>query len=101
MNEPRNGWPSTVPVTLTSPRVPKNSAEPGHTTYVCPPLAGLFTSVAVNSLSILSDIAPSLRRLPPYEVTALEGDRRGRSGGHEDVDRGDHPTGDGLYRRRL
>ena len=32
MKELRNGVPSTVPLTLTSPRVPKNSAEPGMTT---------------------------------------------------------------------
>ena len=32
MNELRNGCPSIVPRTLTSPRVPKNSAEPGMTT---------------------------------------------------------------------
>ena len=32
MNELRNGWPSTVPATFTSPRVPKYSAEPGITT---------------------------------------------------------------------
>jgi transposase len=31
MNELWNGWPSTVPRTLTSPRVPKNSADPGIT----------------------------------------------------------------------
>jgi hypothetical protein len=27
-----DGWPSMVPRTLTKPRVPKNSAEPGITT---------------------------------------------------------------------
>ena len=32
MKELRNGWPSTVPRTLTRPRVPKNSADCGHTT---------------------------------------------------------------------
>ena len=31
--------------------MPKNSAEPGMTTYDQPPLAPLFTTVAVNSLS--------------------------------------------------
>src|SRR5688500_10390036 len=53
MKELRNGRPSTVPLTLTRPRVPKNSAEPGMTTYVQPPLAGLFWSVAVNCLSMV------------------------------------------------
>ena len=50
MNELRNGWPSTVPRTLTRPWVPKYSAEPGITTYVQPPLLGLFSNVAVNCL---------------------------------------------------
>ena len=31
MNELRNGWPSTMPRTFTSPRVPKNAAESGIT----------------------------------------------------------------------
>ena len=33
--------------------MPKNSADSGQTTYVQPPLAGLFCRVAVNSLSIM------------------------------------------------
>ncbi|GFJ88821.1 hypothetical protein Prum_024630 [Phytohabitans rumicis] len=40
------------PRILTSPRVPKNSADSGQTTYVQPPLFGLFSSVAVNTLSM-------------------------------------------------
>ena len=32
MNELVNATPSTVPRTFTRPRVPKNSADPGHTT---------------------------------------------------------------------
>src|SRR5438067_1633925 len=51
MKELRKGTPSTVPRTFTSPRVPKNRAESGHTTYVQPPLLGLFSSDAVNSTS--------------------------------------------------
>src|SRR5262249_10808551 len=52
MNELRNGWPSTVPRTLIKPRVPKNAAESGITTYVQPPFAGDFCSFALNCLSI-------------------------------------------------
>src|SRR5271157_3109069 len=37
-----------VPRTLTRPRVPKNLAESGMTTYVQPPLAGDFCNLAVN-----------------------------------------------------
>src|ERR1700676_648906 len=48
MNELANGWPSTVPRTLTRPRVPKKAAESGITTYVQPPLLSLFCSFAVN-----------------------------------------------------
>src|SRR5688500_8389653 len=50
MNELRNGTPSTVPRTFTRPRVPKNAAESGITTYVHPPLFGDFSRVAVNRL---------------------------------------------------
>ena len=32
MKELRNGWPSTVPLTFTNPRVPKYSADPGMVT---------------------------------------------------------------------
>ena len=39
-----------VPRTFTKPRVPKNFTESGHTTYVYPPLASLFTTFAVNRL---------------------------------------------------
>src|SRR4051794_41162463 len=54
MKELRNGCPSTVPATFTSPRVPKYSADPGITTYVHPPFDGLFCIVAVNRrLSLL------------------------------------------------
>ena len=52
MKELRNATPSIVPRTLTSPRVPKYSADPGIIRYVQPPLAGLRCSVAVNCLSI-------------------------------------------------
>src|SRR6266481_5268752 len=48
MNELANGWPSTVPRTLTRPRVPKKAAESGMITYVQPPLLSLFCSFAVN-----------------------------------------------------
>src|ERR1700719_3368529 len=51
MYELRNGWPSMVPRTLTRPRVPKNAAESGITTYVQPPLAGDFCSGAWERLS--------------------------------------------------
>ncbi len=37
--------------TFTRPRVPKNSADPGITTYVQPPLLGLFCRTAVKSWS--------------------------------------------------
>jgi hypothetical protein len=46
-----NGWPSILPVILTSPFVPKNFAESGHTTYVQPPWFGLFSSVAEKDYS--------------------------------------------------
>ena len=65
INELWKRWPSTRPRTLTSPRVPKYSADPGITTYVQPPLLGLFCRVAVNCL--FSFIAsPSFRRLCPW-----------------------------------
>src|ERR1700704_4177471 len=48
MNELANGWPSTVPRTLTRPRVPKKAAESGMITYVQPPLLSFFCSFAVN-----------------------------------------------------
>src|ERR1700716_2832142 len=48
MNELRNGRPSTVPRTFTSPRVPKKSTESGMTTKVQPPLLGLFCNAALN-----------------------------------------------------
>lgn len=51
MNDARNGCPSMVPRTLTRPRVPKYSADSGHTTYVQPPFVGFVRSVAVNCLS--------------------------------------------------
>jgi hypothetical protein len=41
MNELRNGSPSIVPRTSTSPRVPKYSTDSGQTRYVQPPFAGL------------------------------------------------------------
>jgi len=50
MKELRKGWPSIVPLTFTSPRVAKKVAESGITTYVQPPLAGDFTSLALNRL---------------------------------------------------
>jgi hypothetical protein len=68
MNELRNGCPSMVPLTFTSPRVPKYSADPGHTTYVQPPGLGLFCRSAVNSssivclLSVSSDAISLVRR---------------------------------------
>jgi hypothetical protein len=52
MKELRNGSPSIVPRTFTSPRVPKTSTDRGQTTYVHPPLAGLFWSVASNCSGI-------------------------------------------------
>jgi hypothetical protein len=52
MNELRKGCPSTVPLTFTSPRVPKKSTERGHMTKVHPPRVGLFFNVAVNRWSI-------------------------------------------------
>src|SRR5580698_3480336 len=48
MKELRNSWPSTLPRTLTRPRVPKNSADSGQITKVQPPFFGLFCSLAVN-----------------------------------------------------
>ena len=51
MNDDSNGWPSMVPRTFTSPRVPKNSTDRGHTTYVQPPVAGLLRRVSSNSTS--------------------------------------------------
>jgi hypothetical protein len=36
------GTPSTVPRTFTKPRVPKNSTEPGQTTYVHPQACHFF-----------------------------------------------------------
>src|SRR5829696_4015986 len=50
MKELRKGLPSTVPATLTRPRVPKNSALQSVTTYVQPPLAGLLFRAAVKVL---------------------------------------------------
>ena len=50
MKEPRNGWPSTTPRIFTRPRVPKNAAESGMTTYVQPPLEGDFWSFVLNRL---------------------------------------------------
>src|SRR6266567_8390951 len=50
MNELRKGWPSIVPRTFTSPRVPKNSTDSGQTTYVQPPFDGLLLSLALNCL---------------------------------------------------
>ena len=44
------GTPSTVPRTFTKPRVPKNSTEPGQTTYAHPPGLPLFSKVAVKRL---------------------------------------------------
>src|ERR1035441_8695714 len=56
MNELWNGTPSMVPRTLTRPRVPKNSTDGGQTTYVQPPLLGLFCNLAVKRLfNIASD----------------------------------------------
>jgi hypothetical protein len=51
MNELWNGCPSTVPATLTRPRVPKNSAVQLVTTNVQPPRAALFCRRAVKVLS--------------------------------------------------
>src|SRR6516165_1626427 len=51
MNELRNGWPSTVPATFTSPRVPKNLTDSGQMTYTQPP--ALFRNLAVNRRLIL------------------------------------------------
>src|ERR1700684_584571 len=48
MKELRNSWPSTLPRTLTRPRVPKNSTDSGQITNVQPPFFGLFCSFAVN-----------------------------------------------------
>lgn len=42
---------SIVPRTLTRPRVPKYSAEPGMTTSAQPPFSGDCTIVAMNVLS--------------------------------------------------
>jgi predicted RNase H-like nuclease len=66
MNELRKGYPSTVPLTFTKPRVPKYSAEFGMTTYVHPPLFWLFSSVAVNSLHKLL-MGPLLVRWFQYD----------------------------------
>jgi hypothetical protein len=71
MNELSNGRPSTVPRTFTSPRVPKNSAELGHTTYVQPPVAGLFRRVSSNSARILCSVAMELRLLAWVELIEL------------------------------
>ena len=51
MKELRNETLFTVPRTLTSPRVPKKLTDSGHTTYVQPPFAGLFSSFALNTRS--------------------------------------------------
>jgi hypothetical protein len=50
MKELWKGTPVTVPGTLTTLFVSNYSAEPGITTYVQPPLAGLVTSLARNSV---------------------------------------------------
>lgn len=42
INELAKGCPSMVPLTFTKPRVPKNSADSGHKTYVHSPLRELF-----------------------------------------------------------
>jgi hypothetical protein len=72
MSELRNGWPSTVPLTFTRPRVPKYSAEFGTTTKVHPPLFGLFCRVALNCLLEL------LIEDPPDQLLLSRRRRRGR-----------------------
>ena len=53
---------------LTRPRVPKNSTDSGQTTYVQPPLLGLFCKVCSellvhpDLLSIASSFGPATRR---------------------------------------
>ena len=59
MHELWNGWPSTVPRTLTRPLVPTNSTESGSTTWVHPALPGLCCMVARNSPSTTSGICVS------------------------------------------
>src|SRR5580692_11824347 len=82
MNDERNAWPSTVPRTLTSPTVPKNSADPGITTYVQPPLEGLCWRTARNLLgraatptTILGHVSKLNRRLTTtkaYQIWAYK-----------------------------
>ena len=71
MNELSNGLPSTVPRTLTSPRVPKNSADLGQTTYVQPPAAGLLRRVSSNSARTCCSVAMALRLLARVELIEL------------------------------
>src|SRR5918999_4256394 len=77
MKEVRNGRPSTVPRILTRPRVPKNAAEPGITTYVQPPGLGLFSRTAVKSWSSdwFSAIVPPRRGV---QAGRPQPERRGR-----------------------
>src|SRR4051794_10993509 len=87
MKELSNGWPSTVPRTLTRPRVPKNSAEPGICTYVQPPGAPLSSRVAVTSVSS----APVPAMAGPRSVASQHADRAQRanlSPGEDGLDAG-------------
>src|SRR5512139_2569057 len=78
MNELRNAWPAMVPRTLTRPRVPKNSADSGQTTYVQPPLFGLFCSVAVNCLSNMGSSSRLVPSVGPWDGGELIGRSVGR-----------------------
>src|SRR5437773_5078684 len=51
MKELWNGTPSMRPLTLTSPRVPKNFTDWGQTTYTQPPGFGLRRNLALNETS--------------------------------------------------
>src|SRR5688572_23303955 len=76
MNEPVNGWRSTVPRTLMRPRVPKNSTDSGHTTNVHPPLVGLFCNLAVKSFLTFSSV-PTAHVPRESGATATEHPLRG------------------------
>jgi len=54
MKEVWNGWPSTVPFTFTRPLVWKYSGDPSITTYVHPPLFGLFCNTAGKTFFVMT-----------------------------------------------